>query len=88
MKYTREDKLRLSNEMLAGEAWKMLESELKTLVDIKEKEIQGYLVEANTHKSFLHEGIKIGLQIAMAMPGKMQKDNELFFKRLYDKITA
>lgn len=74
--------------MLAGEAWKMLESELKTLVDIKEKEIQGYLVEANTHKSFLHEGIKIGLQIAMAMPGKMQKDNELFFKRLYDKITA
>lgn len=88
MKYTREDKLRLSNEMLAGEAWKMLENELKTLVDIKEKEIQGYLVEANTHKSFLHEGIKIGLQIAMAMPGKMQKDNELFFKRLYDKITA
>lgn len=88
MKYTREDRLRLSNEMLAGEAWKMLESELKTLVDIKEKEIQGYLVEANTHKSFLHEGIKIGLQIAMAMPGKMQKDNELFFKRLYDKITA
>lgn len=88
MSYSREDKLRLSNEMLAGESWKMLKSELETLVATKEKEIQGYLMEANTHKSFLHEGIRLGLQIALALPGKMQKDNRLFFQRLYDKVTS
>lgn len=87
MEYSREDKLRISNKIVASEEWKMFEHELKDLIDKKQKELEGYLYEANTHKSFLHQGIKIGLEIALGIPVKMQRENQKFFDRLYDKIT-
>lgn len=87
MKRNREDKLRLINELLNSEGWMLLQTELLDLASKKEKELEGYLYDANTHKSFLHEGIKIGLELAVSLPYKMQKENRKFFERLYDKVV-
>lgn len=76
MIYTREDNLRISSALIASESGLWLKEMINKLIDMKLKEMDGYGFNAEVEKLFLHQGIKIGLEIARDLPEGIRRDSD------------
>lgn len=84
----REEDLRISSALVASEHGMWLKSKIQHLINCKEKEIEGHAYNAENEKLFLHQGIKIGLEIAKDLPEKIRKDSDKVIANYIKKMMG
>ena len=88
MQISREDKIRITEQLLATEGWRFIESELAKLIMEKDSQLDSDFGLQNTKRAYLNRGIMMGLRIAMNLPKQINADNHKFFDRLYAKMVG
>lgn len=85
---TRENDLRISSALIASEHGNWLKGKLNDLIEMKHKELDAYGFAAEVEKMFLHQGIKIGLEIARDLPETVRKDSDKVMSHMIKRIMG
>ena len=79
---TSEQKLIAIESLMSSPAWSLIETALEHELDLKDMSIRTALQNSDTHKLFQMEGMRLGIELCLATPEKIRRDN----KRLVDKL--
>lgn len=86
-KFSREDKLRLFNNLIQSPEWELYKSELERQLAFNKAKINQAAENGDTNKLFGAESYRMALEFCLALPEKLKRENTDFFDRLYKKVV-
>jgi len=85
-KYTREDKLRISEQLLASEYWEWLKSEYEK--EAKRFETSQHTDPEKDKTLIFRQGIYAGIKLCLELPETVRSGNEKLINRIMSAVMG
>ena len=82
-KYTKEEKVRITEQFLVSEGWEWFKQELEDKLIYFEPAV-GQNIDVNTR--IFQDGVIAGIRFCLKSPERINKENDSYVRRLYAEL--